>query len=227
MMLSTADPWLFVFAGVFFLLCRLAYHCLGFSLFRHPIVAGLPCWLFWGDENLLLAAVFFELFWLDFFHAGTYVPPDSLAAYLLFAPLVMYFDLRGPTRLAPVLLLCLTFSWFGAWVEMRLRRERVIHYHRLNQALDNGHGICKTAGEIARKGLCQSFLWWSCFYGLAALSLWLILRVWARFIGPFYQASWAGWELLLGFAALGGLMALRLPSAWAFFIVCAAALGCI
>ncbi|MDR2050339.1 MAG: hypothetical protein LBQ63_00985 [Deltaproteobacteria bacterium] len=242
-----AHPAVFALCGLFFLLLRLGYHCFGLILCRHPLTAGIVLWLLTQDNNLLLAAFFFELFWLDLFHAGTYVPPDSLFAYLVFAPLLLYFNLRGTENFAFALPLCLPLAPLSARMEEFLRRRQISFYHQINRAIDRSLGSLEhspeqgeeagTAGSsgrepvadsmknIIRLGMCQVLLLGAGFYAASALGAWVLANLLLKNLAGIHNLSWCNWGVLLCLASLGGLMALRIPAAMVCFVACAAVLG--
>jgi PTS system mannose-specific IIC component len=243
----SAHPAAFALCGFLFLLLRLGYHCFGLILCRHPLTAGIILWLITGDNNLLLAAVFFELFWLDLFHAGTYVPSDSLFAYLVFAPLPLYFNLPGTESFAFALPLCLPLAPLSARAERFLRQRQSSFYHQLNKAIDkdppclkNGSGENgKTAEDpasgrspvslamenIILRGMCQVLLLGAGFYAVSALGVWAAAGLLLKNLTAACILSWCNWGFLLCLASLGGLMALRIPAAMACFIACVVVLG--
>ena len=123
-----AALWPFIFAAALFILFKLGYYCLGLMICRHPLTAGIILWVFTGEFSLLMAAVFFELLWLDLFYVGTYVPPDNLFSYLLFAPLMLVFGLSQPQDLCIIMLACLPFAAMAGKLEARVRfRESASH----------------------------------------------------------------------------------------------------
>lgn len=222
-----ASPAVFILPALTFILFRLGYHCLGLPLCRRPLAAGICFWFLTRDYNLLLAALFFELFWLDLFHTGTYVPPDALFAYLVFTPLTLYFSLNGPPAFTFALLASLPLSPASARLEQIWRRRQGIYYHRLNAAIDQGGDIEGVMRSILRQGLIWNSALGLLFYAAASFGLWLFLTICIELFGNACAMPWSNWKLLLCLAALGGLLALRIAPALTCFGVGGIILGII
>lgn len=203
----------FLFAAAIFVLFRLGYYCLGFALCRHPLTAGILFWLVTGDVNLLFIAVFFELLWLDLFYVGTFVPPDGLFAYLVAAPTVMSLGLGTPQTACLLLLAALPFAALVAKFEGRVRMTQSRAYKELNAVIDARGNIPRAARGVWRKAFSRIVFFGFLFYALAAMALYGFASLWLWYFGSIYRVAWANWGILLCLAALGGLLALRIP--WA------------
>lgn len=225
MQFGLADIWPFLFSALFFIALRLAYQCLGILIFRHPVSAGIVLWLVTGDFNLLLAAVFFELLWLDLFYVGTYVPPDGLFAYLLFAPLMLVLGLSSPQDICLPLLACLPFAAMAGKLESRMRLYASRDYKNMNEAIASGADIENTASGIIKGSLLRLVMAGFMLYTLAAMLLYGAAAIWIWKFGAVYCVNWATWGFLFCLAAIGGLLSLRIPWARVCFGACVLVAG--
>lgn len=220
-----ANLWPFLFSALFFILLRLAYYNMGLLIFRHPLSAGIVLWLATGNFNLLLAAVFFELLWLDLFYVGTYVPPSGLMAYLLFAPLMLVLGLDSPPAICLPMLACLPFAAMSGKLESRLRLFESRNYRKMNDIIDAGGNIEKTASSIIIRSMLRLVMIGILLYSLAAMLLYGASILWIWNFGSIYSVSWATWGLLFSLAAIGGLLSLRIPWARVCFGACVLVAG--
>ena len=223
--MAAGEPAVFILGLALYVLFRLGYQILGFTFFRHPVLAGILAWSLLGDANLLWAAMFFELFWLDLFYTGSYIPPDALLACMVFLPLSLYFGWHDPGLFALPLLACLPLGRAGSVVEAILRRVCVSGYHALNRSIDQGGDIQATAESIARTGFLLALLVWTALYLVLAVLFWGLFSCGVWLAGPSGFLFPVRWEYLLGLATVGGLLALRLPAALALFVGCAIVTG--
>lgn len=208
----------FFFAAAVFVLFKLGYYCLGMIFLRHPVSAGLLFWLGTGDINLLLAAVFFELLWLDLFYVGTFVPPDGLFSYLVAAPAMLALGLTEPQSAVLILLAALPYAALVARFESRVRLFQSRAYKELNTVIDAHGDIMGAATAIWRKSVGRLAIFGFLFYALAAAVLYGAALLWIAYFGSIYRIDWANWGILLCLAALGGLLALRIPWARVCFV---------
>lgn len=203
----------FALAGAFFVLLKLGYYCLGLVAFRHPLTAGIAVWLVSGDVNMLMAAIFFELLWLDLFYVGTFVPPDGLFAYLIFVPLAAGLGLGSLPDICPALLLCLPFAELLRWVEGRLRLNQSVNYETLNQVIDARGEVMAAASRALTGSVMRLAFWDVMIYSLASVLLYGLVSLWLwRFAGS-GSLDWVNWGIMLSLGAVGGLLSLRIPAA--------------
>lgn len=220
-----ADIAPFILGAVFFVLLKTGFYNLGLIIFRHPSIAGIIVWLATGDINLLLAAVFFELLWLDLFYVGTYVPPDGLFAYLLCVPLMLAFGVSASQDACMLMLACLPFAFFAGKLENRLRLIQSRNYERLNGVIEGRGDIMATARSVIHKSIIRLVLVDFLFYSLSAALLYGLGRLWIYRFGAFIRVDWAAWGFLLCLAAVGGLLSLRITWARVCFGACVLILG--
>lgn len=215
----------FVLSALFFILLKAGYYLQGQALCRHPLTAGIVLWLLTGNADLLLAAVFFELFWLDFFYVGTFVPPDSLFAYMLFAPIMLNLGLHLPQDICMPLLMCLPFAAIGGKLENRLRASQSRSHEAVNQAIDERADIIKVTTSVVRKNILRLVTVDIIFYALSAMLVYGALWLWIWRFGGIYMVNWANWGFLLCLAALGGFLSLRIHWARVCFLACVLVVG--
>lgn len=198
----------------------------GVDIFRHPIVAGL---LWWAVSGMALptlpAAVFFELFWLDLFYVGTYVPPHSLFSLLLFLPLARIFGLEGAPECTVLLLAALPFAGVGAKIESLIRKLQGRKYLEITAAAEASAGMNPLLKRTIKHFLFRQFLYISLAYLFGFLVLAGAICLWKALIGPLPVLEFMNWGILCGLAAIGGLMALRIAWAYVAFGACVLVLG--
>jgi PTS system mannose-specific IIC component len=176
--------------------------------------------LLWGAatgqwELSLGTAVFFELFWLDLFPAGTYIPPNSVLATLMTLALAHHFGVRGPEGLLLPLICSLPLGLLGARVEYWQRRWQDATYNALL------HWARRSARRSQRfypeKLVLSSVLQYVTvhfvLFGFLLLALiWLLEGVQGR-LSPVEHLP-LGWGHLWLLAAMGGINALRINKAY-------------
>lgn len=217
----------FALAGAFFVLLKLGYYCLGLVLCRHPLTAGIVVWLVSGDINMLMAAIFFELLWLDLFYVGTFVPPDGLFAYLIFVPLSLSLALVSLPDICPALLLCLPFAELLRWVEGRLRLNQSINYETLNQVIDERGDIMAASSHALASSVMRFIRWEMMIYAFASVLLYGLVSMWIWRFAGIDSLDWVTWGFLLSLAAVGGLLSLRIPAARVCFVAIALVAGAV
>lgn len=171
----------------------------------------------------LALALFYELFWLDLFAAGTYVPPNALFPLLTVLTLAgAQPDPTAATLIGPVLL-TLPLARLGSHLEERHRVWQAAGYDRVlaqHRTLVSPEGAAAWAIGLS---LLQLFTLYFCvFFGVTYLCLLAadIVTVWQKSPPAVAGASWA---VLWGIGAIGGLLALRIRRAYlAFGFGCAA-----
>lgn len=225
MELTAASLMPFFLAALSFVLLRALYYYFGIIICIHPITPGVLAWLFTGNIEMLLVALFFELLWLDLFYVGTYVPPDGLFAYLLAVPIMMHFGLAGPGELVLPLLAALPFATLLSKYENRLRLKQSAVYIDINRVIDERGDIEGATEAVWRKSLARLVVFGFLFYALAAMSFFGALSLWMWKVGDIYRAPWASWGLLLSLAAVGGLLSLRISLARVSFGASALVVG--
>lgn len=180
--------------------------------------------------------VFFELFWLDAFPAGTYVPPHAMAGALmalalcgLMSPAPALGAGQAGLALAPMALGVGCAEAFRR-LEMWQRQWQNRAYDKLNarlergEAPDSGRLLAASATQLAGLNLAA-------FYAAAYAGVLLAPRLGAKLSllpgpGPVAglaegASGWA-WGHLWFVAAIGGVLSLRLARAYGVLAAVAA-----
>ena len=163
-------------------------------------------------------AVFYELFWLDLFPAGTYMPPNSLFPLLTILTYAGTLQQPDITALFLPIILTLPLAFFGACVEKRQREWQVISYNRIIRKLRTDGDIGKAASVSVAASLIQLFTCnFAAFFLVTGLVL-LAADAAASWQGIHLSFEHASWPLLWVIGALGGVLSLRIRRNYLVFI---------
>jgi len=210
----------------FFVVFSLARFGLSAGFLDRPLVIGL----FWSAlvgqwEVAIPVALFFELFYLDLFPLGTFVPPHGPFALLVALALTRIFDVVQPSLIFVVLLLSMPAAWLGSRLEERHRQWQNLSYTRMLQSTRPGQEHVVSATGLARNALVQICV----IQGLAFLLVmalltpfaeWVLLHVRARVLGlP------VGWPHIWMLGTIGALLSFRARRVYAAFLVVTTAVG--
>lgn len=173
-------------------------------------------------ELAISIALIFELLWLDLIPAGTFIPPNAAAATLGSLMVASVFDFSQPSELVFPILFCLPLAWIGSRVEQVLRGYQNRAYNRLQHWLRPGKQQLYAPEQLIHSAFVQAFAV-QCVFFLFAGSLLVggiefLLR--QGFLMP--PPVMFSWGLLWVSASVGGVLALRLPRAYA--VMCSAVL---
>ncbi len=198
--------------------------CVNLGFFDRPIAIGFIWGAITGDLTVPLAlAVFYELFWLDLFSAGTYVPPNALFPMLVVLTLAGAQTAPDPATLIGPVMLTLPLAHLGSYLEGRHRGWQTAAYNRvLQRHLDAASPEGAAAWSVGLSLLQLFSLNFCAFFTVASLCLLGadILMVWQK--APPAIAGMT-WPLLWTIGAAGGLLALRVRRAYAAFVFCCVA----
>lgn len=211
---------LMLFATLLFCAASVFRYSICVSLLDRPIMIGVIWSAFTGEWAMTMSlALFFELFWLDLMHVGTYIPPFSSMSLLLCILLADYFNISDVRQLPLPILLSLPWALAGAAAERWMRQRQSVLYFNfvergeaLRKFLVPGRIFCKS---ILKLMALQAVLFAGCYSITENLGHLLV-----NWLGlPTF--SWLNWGLLwtLG-AAMGGFMALRTRRAYFVFAAC-------
>ena len=188
--------------------------------------AGVAWGVLTGDVTTAVSlAVFYELFWLDLFPAGTYMPPNSLF------PMLTVFCLMGTmkhpdiTTLFLPVVLTLPLAFFGAMIEKRQREWQVSSYNRIIRRLRVDGDLGMAASYSVAASLFQLFLFnFAAFCAATSLIFlaWDAIVAWKGHALIFAEGSW---PLLWLFGAIGGVLALRIRRNYIIFVAGSACIG--
>lgn len=214
------------FARFFFALLSLARFSVNLGFVDRPLCAGFLWGLFTGDmATALCLAVFYELFWLDLFPAGTYMPPNALfPMFCVFGLAETLPDTSVSVLFLPTIL-TLPLAFLGASLEKRCREWQVAGYNTVIRRFRTGGDIEAATRAAIRRALFQLFsLNFAAFFCVA----WLVLLAFtgmAAWQGQPLSFARASWPLLWTFGAVGGVIALRIRRSYAVFITGSIVLG--
>lgn len=166
-------------------------------------------------------AVFFELFWLDLFPIGSYVPPMPALPYLLILSLASVFSWDSPVALAFPLALSLPAAYLIPFYENKLRISFSAISSRLvrNAEAESGplknlplHGIGKAWLIHSGIGMVFFFLPYTIIRVLFSLPFFSFLH-----LQPGVIPLNVSWPVLYVIAAIGAVLSLRIRRAYVTF----------
>ena len=166
----------------------------------------------------LSLAVFYELFWLDLFPAGTYIPPNPLFPMFCVLALTPGLHPKDATTYFLPVMVTLPLAFLGAFLEKKQREWQAGGYNRLlirfRTAGDLGGAAAVSAGISLMELFVINFAAFFCIAWLA-LSLMDAATQWQ---GRPLVFSHASWPLLWVMGGVGGVMALRTRRSRAVFV---------
>lgn len=173
----------------------------------------------------LSLAVFYELFWLDLFPAGTYIPPNALFPMLTIIALAETLPSQDITVLFLPVILTLPLAFFSTHIEKRHREWQVAGYNRLLRNYRAGGDMESAASFSVGIALLQlftvnftAFLFTSTLVAAAAD----MYMVWQKQPLTFAHATW---PLLWIIGCVGGVLALRIRRSYIIFGVGSVCVG--
>lgn len=118
------EPFLLVV--VFFFVCVFPLFRFAFRLefLDRPLVLA-ACWSLFFPNSANLAffiGIFYELFWIDVFFVGTYIPPQASLAMLITLAIVKGLHLVSPAQIGVLIFLTLPFAHLGSLAESQVRK---------------------------------------------------------------------------------------------------------
>lgn len=183
------------------------------------MVLGLAFGLLFGNWQVCVSlAVFFELLWLDFFPAGTYIPPHRTFSVFFCLLFVQLFHIHQPDAAIPVILLGMPLAWLGSAGEHWHRLWQNASYDRLLEWAQSGKMESFRPEHLVRNSLLQIFL---LQFGLFAASS-LVL---AYPLGSAVTAWQAGtesaltWNHIWALGLVGGVLSLRIRRAFELLVI--------
>lgn len=204
----------------FFALASLARFALNVGFFERPLAAGALWGLATGEWALAAnVAIFFELFWLDLFPAGTYIPPNSVASMLLTIGVSHYFGIHeAPVLVIPMLIslpTALLFSKVEYW-------QRKMQNHGYNTLIQWGrkNADVNIPGEIILRSLIQLVVIHAIFFSICLLVLIGTINAMSYYIGHLPVVQSISWMHLWFIAGIGGAMSLRVRRSYVVFLIC-------
>jgi len=210
----------------FFALALTARGICNFGFVERPIVLGIAWWLCTGDlVPALPLALFFELFWLDLFPIGSYIPPMAGFPYLILLSLSNTLGWTQPVTIAFPLAMTLPLAYAIPYVEQRQRNIQKQASTRLITHANEPGSLDGLPGRLLIRSVCQQLVS-GLFIFVAAYG---IIRFFFSFEATRNNTSSfisldVDWSILYAIAAIGALLSLRIKLAYTVFSLCMAGL---
>lgn len=223
---QTGDIFTVVLAGFFFLIAFASRTICITGFVERPLVIGFAWWLCTGDFSPALPlALFFELFWLDLFPIGGYIPPMAAFPYLLLLSFSSQFGWAQPSALAFPLAAVLPLAYLIPYAESWQRDYQKYASSRLiRQAWKNAPLGRLPGRRIAVSALQQLFMAVILFSVVYLVCYYLLSLDMVESGAVGLVPLDVGWPVLYFIAAIGSLLSLRIKRAYIVFSVCMAAL---
>lgn len=177
-----------------------------------PITIGLFFGLLSGNWTVNLGvSVFYELMWLDYFPAGTYVPPHRLISTFLALVIVQVLSLTTPWQILPVLVVSLPFSWIGSFLEHKERLWQNNKYKTMLGRKENVQTEFVTSRDIQISLLQKIFI--NCGFFIISF---LIVYFFLQYLFLFWpnNLNILNWYHLWSISLVGAILSLRIPIAF-------------
>jgi PTS system mannose-specific IIC component len=175
-----------------------------------------------GDWSTSLGvAIFFELFWLDAFPAGTFVPPHRILATFLTLTLSWALGFQSPGQILPLLLPSALLAALGSRLEVWQRMQQNSSYNQLLQWARQD--IQRFQPELlVKKGLLQLSAANALLYMLSFLACYYLFQQ----AHSYWQFELQGlaWEHIWSLGLIGPVLSLRSKRAYQLLVLGAAIL---
>ncbi|MFP4479596.1 MAG: PTS sugar transporter subunit IIC [Desulfohalobiaceae bacterium] len=200
-------------------LCRFAFNPGFWDL---PLAVGLFFGYISGDwATSLGVAIFFELFWLDAFPAGTYVPPHRILATFLSLTLALALEFQDPGQIILLLLPSVLLAKLGSKLEIWQRMQQNASYNQLLQWARQESDRFQPE-ILVKKGLLQLAVANALLYVLSFLACYYLLQMALGFWTLELQGL--AWEQIWSLGLLGPILSLRNKRAYQLLVAGAALL---
>lgn len=209
------------FAGLLFVAAVIGRSVCNIGFIERPLVIGFIWWLCTGEYMPALPlALFFELFWLDLFHIGGYIPPMGAFPYLLLLFLSTWFGWTTPAAFAFPLAATLPLAYVVSYLESRQRDYQknasslLVRHARRDTPL-GALPAQRIAISIVQQLVIALLLFMTAAAaGVAVFSLDVLGKKTAAI------ALNIDWPVLYAIAAIGSLLSLRIKRAYLVFALC-------
>ena len=202
-------------ARFFFILATVGRSVVNIGFIERPLVLGFFYALCTGHFlPTMPLAVFFELFWIDLFPLGSFLPPFPAFPFLLLLTILAIFNPLPMQVLFVLILAALPLAHAGAGIERVVRERNASLFPHSSQEFNglSWHSIARLTMRTVLAGLLVF---------LVAVSAYLPLAL-------FLEGQWGqreaipgpeGWAVLLLCATPGGILALRRKEVLRFFVI--------
>jgi PTS system mannose-specific IIC component len=152
---------------------------------------------------------------MDFFPAGTFIPPHRMLATFLALCVAFVLGMERPDQMLPLLLLCLPMSWLGTRLDAHHRTLQNKSYDTLLQRSEEDMAAYRVEALVGRS-LLQLFAMNAAVFFLAFLLLCIamdpIQALWPSLSGM-------GWAHLWAVGLIGAILSLRIRIAYGVLII--------
>ncbi len=181
------------------------------GLLDRPLTIGLLWGALTGEWTTAAGvSIFFELFWLDLFPAGTYIPPHGALSVFLCLSVSHLLGLSAAHQVFPVMILSLPLAWFGSRLEHWQRTFQNKSYNQLIQWSREEWSSFRPK-ILVKRSMLQIGLVNLALFMVAAVLLVALLQDTPQ-VGRL-MPSWVSWPLLWMVASIGGVLSLRIKRA--------------
>ncbi len=170
----------------------------------------------------VFTAIFFELFWLDLFAIGSFIPPTPSFPLLILLALAPSFGWSNPEHLAVPLALCLPLAYVPSYVEMRLRNRQIRGYTLLMEQSRLPEPLGNIPGRLIARSLTLYIIIAAGLFIVGYSFFWGLFDLLAISLESIADLLQMGWAPLLAVGTIGGVSALRIPRAYTVFAVASA-----
>lgn len=172
-------------------------------------MVGLVYGLFYGDlPTCMNIAIFFELFWLDLFPAGTFIPPSQAAATLATLTLTRCFNLTGPSGVLVAAVMSLPLALVFARLEAFHRRFETTALAKAMEAAAR-KGVVLSPGRLIRRSLTDMAIVNGACFSLALAGLIAAGHLVFAMLAPVLAKQSTSFAHLWILGSLGGVLSLR------------------
>lgn len=173
---------------------------------------------FWGLvtgdwATSLGVCLFFELFWLDIFPAGTIIPPNSMAPALASLAVMQVLHVTQPSQAAVITLLALPLGRAFARLERYHRQYeneafgKLIHWAKRS-------GGAEGPGALTRRSIMVMFPASAVAFALASSALMASAHLILPLLAPHLTSIPLKWPHLWVVASIGAVLSLRFRPAY-------------
>lgn len=172
-------------------------------------MVGLVYGAVFGDiPTCLNISIFFELFWLDLFPAGTFIPPNQAASTLATLTLAQCFGFTEAPGALAAAVLSLPLALIFARIEAFHRRFETTALARAMEAA-NRKGTALVPGRLIARSLADMAIINGVCFSLALAGLIAVGNLLFTMIGPLLEHQTRSFAHLWILGSLGGILSLR------------------